>query len=191
MDWASLYNYTPSYLTMAKSKVPLVLRASFTSTAAEQAAGEQLAIDLSAYVDALAGKVLKIRNVWFGMDYSDSQAIPTTLYEADAPVGTVQLTTGTQTSIKAMSDDRVIAMQQYYFQAADAAGDTSPPQWFSVLPVPDMGFYVAADALTFMQETSGDAFDEDTRFLCVIEAERVKLTASDVNFLLVNQTLTG
>ena len=63
---------------MAKSKVPLVLRASFTSTTSEQAAGEQLSIDLSAYVDALAGKVLRIRNVWFGLDNGTGEAIPTT-----------------------------------------------------------------------------------------------------------------
>jgi len=176
---------------MAKSKVPLVLRASFTSDATEQAAGEQLAIDLSAYVDALAGKVLKIRNVWFGLDNGSGEAIPTTAYEADAPTGTVQLTTGTQTAVKAMSDDRVIAVSQYYYQAIDVNGATAPPVWFSVMPAPDMGFYVAADALTFMQVTSGNTFDSSVRFLCVIEAERVKLTASDVNFLLVNQTLTG
>ena len=176
---------------MAKSKVPLILRAAFTSTTTEQAAGEQLAIDLSAYVDALSGKVLKINNVWFGIDFSSSQAVPVTQYEADAPSGTVQLTTGTQTGVKAMSDDRVIAMQQYYYQAVDVGGTSVPPSWFSVLPVPDMGYFVAADGLSFMNETSGDNFDSDIRFLCVIEAERVKLTASDVNFLLVNQTLTG
>jgi len=168
-----------------------MLRASFTSTTSEQAAGEQLAIDLSAYVDALAGKVLKIRNVWFGMDNGTGEAIPTTFYEGDAPVGTIQLTTGTQTAVKAMSDDRVIAVSQYYYQAIDNNGATAPPVWFSVMPPPDMGFYVAADALTFMQVTSGNTFDDDVRFLCVLEAERVKLSASDVNFLLVNQTLTG
>ena len=176
---------------MAKSKVPLMLRASFTSTSAEQGAGEELAIDLSAYVDALAGKVLRIQNVWFGLDNGSGNAIPTTFYEADACVGTMQLTTGTQTATKAISDDRVIASSQYYYQAIDVNGATAPPVWFSVLPVPDMGFYVAADALTFMNFTSGNTFDDDVRFLCVIEAERVKLTASDVNFLLVNQTLTG
>ena len=176
---------------MAKSKVPLMLRASFTSTTSEQAAGEQLAIDLSAYVDALAGKVLRIRNVWFGLDTGSGDAVQSTFYEADAPIGGMQLTTGTQTSLKAISDDRVIASSQYYYQAVDVNGATSPPQWFSVLPVPDMGFYVAADALTFMQKTSGNNFDDDIRFLCVFEAERVKLSASDVNFLLVNQTLTG
>jgi len=176
---------------MAKSKVPLVLRTSFTSTTAEQAAGEQQTIDLSAYVDALSGKVLKINNVWFGIDYASSTAVPVTQYEADAPSGTLQLTTGTQTSIKAMSDDRVIAMQQYYYQAVSTDGTSVPPSWFSVLPVPDMGFFVAADVLSFMNETSGDNFDSDIRFLCVLEAERVKLTASDVNFLLVNQTLSG
>ena len=176
---------------MAKSKVPLVLRASFTSDTTEQAAGEQLAIDLSAYVDALSGKVLRIRQVWFGIDDGSGECVPPNDYEADAPCGTMQLCTGNQTSIKAMSDDRVIAMQQYYYQAVDINGSSTPPQWFSKLPVPDMGFYVAADALTFMNHVNVDNFDSDTRFLCVIEAERVKLTASDVNFLLVNQTLTG
>jgi len=175
---------------MAKSKVPLVLRASFTSTGTEQLAGEQLAIDLSAYVDALSGKVLRIRNVWFGVDNGSGLAVPTSDYEADAPSGVMQLTTGTQTAVKAMSDDRVIAQSMYYYQAVDINGASSPPAWFAVLPVPDMGFYVAADALTF-QQIQTQAFDSDTRYLCVIEAERVKLTAADVNFLLVNQTLTG
>ena len=176
---------------MAKSKVPLILRASFTSTTAEQTAGEQLAIDLSAYVDALSGIVLKIRNVWFGIDDGSGEAVPTSDYEADAPAGIMQLTTGTQTAIKAMSDDRVIAMQSWYYQAVDINGASSPPQVVWALPVPDMGYYVAADALTFQTCPQDQAFDSDTRFLCVIEAERVKLTASDVNFLLVNQTLTG
>ena len=176
---------------MAKSKVPLVLRASFTSTTTEQGNGEQLAIDLSAYVDALAGKVLKIRNVWFGIDDASSGSVTPADYEADAPTGTMQLTTGTQTSIKAMSDDRVIATQQYYYQAVDVNGASTAPSWFAILPVPDMGFYVASDALTFMQKNDGNSFDTDTRYLCVFEAERVKLTAADVNFLLVNQTQTG
>ena len=176
---------------MAKSKVPLVLRASFTSTNAEQLAGEQLAVDLSAYVDALSGKVLRIRNVWFGIDDGSGLALPMADYEADAPSGVMQLTTGTQTAIKAMSDDRVISQVQYYYQAVDINGDSDPPTEIWNLPVPDMGFYVAADALTFMNQITVDGFDTDTRFLCVIEAERVKLTAADVNFLLVNQTLTG
>jgi len=176
---------------MAKSKVPLVLRASFTSTTAEQLAGEQIAIDLSAYVDPLAGKVLKVNNVWFGIDQGSSSCIPPNFYEADAPCGTMQLTTGTQTSIKAMSDDRVIAMRQFYYQAVDINGASTPPQWFSILDVADMGYYVASDAMSFMAHVVVDGFDDDVRFLCVLEAERVKLSAADVNFLLVNQTFTG
>jgi len=174
-----------------KSKVPLVLRSSFTSTTAEQTAGEELTIDLSAYVDALAGKVLKINNVWFGIDDANNDAVGASDYEGSSPTGTMQLTTGTQSALKAMSDDRVIAMSQYYYQAVDINGASTGPSWFSVLPAPEMGFFVAADSLTFMNELSHNTFDSDTRFLCVFEAERVKLTASDVNFLLVNQTLTG
>jgi hypothetical protein len=176
---------------MAKSKVPLVLRASFTSDTTEQAAGEQLAIDLSSFVDPLSGKVLKINQAWFGIDNATGGSVTTADYEADSPSGVMQLTTGTQTAIKAMSDDRVIAMQQYYYQAVDINGASSPPQWFSVLPVPDMGYYVASDTVTFMQINNGDNFDSDTRYLVVFECERVKLSAADVNFLLVNQTLTG
>lgn len=175
---------------MAKSNVPLVLRASFTSTTAEQLAGEQLAVDLSSYVDPLAGKVLKINNVWFGIDNGSSITVAPNDYEADAPCGTMQLATGTQTSVKAMSDDRVIAMRQFYYQAVDINGASTPPQWFSILPVPSMGYYVASDSVTFMIHVAVDGFDSDTRFLCVFEAERVKLTAADVNFLLVNQTFT-
>jgi hypothetical protein len=173
---------------MVKSKVPLILRAAFTSTAAEQAAGEQLTIDLSAYVDALAGKVLKIRNVWFGIDDGSGESVPISDYEADAPNGIMQLTTGTQSSIKAMSDDRVIAQMSYYYQAVDVNGASSPPQVVWSLPVADMGYFVAADTLTFQTAPQDQAFDSDTRYLVVFEAERVKLTAADVNFLLVNQT---
>jgi len=176
---------------MAKSKVPLVLRASFTSDTTEQLAGEQLAIDLSAYVDALSGKVLKINSVWFGIDDGSGLALPMTDYEADAPSGVMELTTGSQTVIKGSNDDRVIAYSQYYYQAVDVNGQSVPPSWFSVIPPPTMGYYVAADTLTFMQQCKTQVFDTSTRYTCVIEAERVKLTANDVNFLLVNQTLTG
>jgi len=176
---------------MAKSKVPLVLRASFTSTNAEQLAGEELTLDLSAYVDALSGKVLKINSVWFGIDDGAGLALPMADFEADAPSGVMQLATGTQTALKAMSDDRVISMVSYYYQAVDINGASSAPGEIWNLPPPSMGFFVAADTLTFMNQITADGFDTDTRFLCVIEAERVKLTASDVNFLLVNQTLTG
>jgi len=176
---------------MAKSKVPLVLRASFTSTTAEQLAGEQLAIDLSAYVDALSGKVLKINSVWFTVDNGSGLALPTSDYEADAPTGIMELATGSQTVIKGSNDDRVIAYSQYYYQAVDVNGASTAPSWFSVVPPPAMGYFVAADTLTFMQQCTTQVFDSDTRYTCIIEAERVKLTAADVNFLLVNQTLTG
>jgi len=176
---------------MAKSKVPLVLKTSFSSDTTEQAAGEQIAIDLSAYVDALSGKVLRVNNVWFSMDEGNAGAIPTTDYEADAVAGTIQLTTGTQVALLGPQDDRVIMQAQYYYQAVDINGASTAPSWFSVLPVPDMGFYVAADTLTFMQQCSVDVFDTTNRWVVVIEAERVKLTPADINFLLVNQTIAG
>jgi len=177
---------------MAKSKVPLVLKTAFSSThTAEQSAGEQITIDLSAYVDALSGKVLRVNNAWFSIDNTAGLAVAPTDYEADAPCGTIQLTTGTQTALLGPQDDRVIMYAQYYYQAVDISGTSVPPSWFSVLPVPEMGFYVAADTLTFMQQTSVDVFDSTTRWTVVIEAERVKLTPADINFLLVNQTIAG
>jgi len=176
---------------MAKSKVPLVLKAAFSSDTTEQAAGEQITIDLSAYVDALSGKVLRVNNVWFCIDEGAGGAVAPTDYEADAPCGTIQLTTGTQTALLGPQDDRVIMNAQYYYQAAAIDGNSVPPVWFSVIPVPDMGFFVAADTLTFMQQCSVDVLDTTTRWTVVLEAERVKLTPADINFLLVNQTIAG
>ena len=176
---------------MAKSKVPLILKTSFTSTTAEQVAGEQKAIDLSAYVDPLSGKVLQITRVSFSIDMGSAAAIPTTMYEADAPNGCMQLATGTQTGLIGPQDDRNIASSQYYYQAVDVNGASTAPSWFSVLPVPELGYFVAADALTFMNLTGGNPFDDDVRFAVIIEAMRVKLTTADINFLLVNQTFTG
>jgi len=175
---------------MAKSKVPLVIRSSFNSTTAEQTAGEEKTIDLSAYVDPLSGKVLKITKVSFSMDKGTGLPIGVTYYEADDTSGVLMLTTGTQTAIIGPQDDRVIASTQYYFQAEGTVGNSVPPQWFSVLPVPELGFFVAADTLTFMHQNV-DAFDDTVRLAVVIEAERVKLTSNDINFLLVNQTFTG
>jgi len=176
---------------MAKSKVPLVLKTSFSSDTTEQLAGEQVTIDLSAYVDALSGKVLRINNVWFSIDYGSGEAIPTSDYEADAIAGAIQLTTGAQTALLGPQDDRMIMYAQYYYQAVDINGASTAPSWFSVIPVPDMGFYVAADTLTFMQKCASDVFDTSNRWVVVIEAERVKLTPADINFLLVNQTIAG
>ena len=176
---------------MAKSKVPLVLKTSFTSTDAEQIAGEQKVIDLSAYVDPLSGKVLQITRVSFSMDIGTGAAIPTTYYEADSSSGTMQLATGSQTGLIGPQDDRVIASSQYFYQAVNITGESIPPSWFSVMPVPEMGYFVAADSLTFMNLTGGTKFDNDVRFAIMIEALRVKLTTADINFLLVNQTFTG
>jgi hypothetical protein len=176
---------------MAKSKVPLIMKASFTSTTAEQIAGEVKVIDLSAYVDPLSGKVLQITRVSFSVDMGTGAAIPTTMYEADAPNGTMQLTTGTQTGLVGPQDDRNIASSQYYYQAVDTNGASTAPSWFSVIPVPKLGFFVAADSITFMNLTGGNPFDDDVRFAIIIEAMRVKLTTADINFLLVNQTFTG
>ena len=55
--------------------------------------------------------------------------------------------------------------------------------------VPDMGYYVAADTLTFMAQHQLD-LQASIRHTVVIECEKIKLPAADVNFLLVNQTIT-
>jgi len=175
---------------MAKSKVPLILRTVMTSTTAEQTAGEQKTIDLSAYVDALSGKVLRINSVWFSIDNASAMPVQSSFYEGSDVSGTIELSTGTQTTLMGPQDDRIIQSSQYFYQATNITGTMAPPVWFSVLPVPDMGFYVAADVLTFQNQQT-TAFDNSVRFCVIIEAERVKLTPADINFLLVNQTLSG
>jgi len=175
---------------MAKSIVPLILKTVFSSTTAEQTAGEEKTIDLSAYVDALSGKVLRINRVSFSIDNTTALPVQTSFYEASDVSGTLMLTTGTQTGFLGPQEDRVIQYSQYSYQAANVTGTSVPPAWFSILPVPEMGYYVAADGLTFMNKCNS-AFDDTVRFCVVIEAERIKLKPADINFLLVNQTISG
>ena len=82
-------------------------------------------------------------------------------------------------------------------QVIDATGasqiDTSKAAgtvWsFENFLVPEMGYYVAADTLTFMAQHQLD-LQASIRHTVVIECEKIKLPAADVNFLLVNQTIT-
>ena len=191
---------------MAKSRVPLMLRASFTSTEAEQPSIETVAMDLSAYVDPLNGKVLKINKVTFVVDDGSGEALPVDAFyptstAASGGCWTAQLATGTQPSIKGVNDNRNIATKFTYValisQVIDATAasqaDTTKEAgtvWsFENFMVPDMGYYVAADTLTFMAQHQLD-LQASIRHTVVIECEKIKLPAADVNFLLVNQTIT-
>ena len=178
-----------------------MLRASFTSTTSEQPSFESVNLDLSAYVDALSGKVLKINKVTFMADSGAGLAFSDLDFDSSRGGEWVsQLVTGTQTAIKGCNDDRVVASKYWYISSqwevidATSASDPSSPSgtvWTSYeMTAPEAGFYVAADAMTFAAQHTLD-MDSSARHICVIEAERVKLSASDVNFLLVNQTLTG
>ena len=171
-----------------------MLRSAFNSTVSDQPSYESKQIDLSAYVDALSGKVLKINKVTFLADDGDGGAFTTGSFDGSAGGEWVaQLVTGTQTSLKGAQDDRMVATQ--FTQAALTYNSATPIATgvvftFYNLDVPDMGFYVATDTLTFAAQHVLD-IDVTARHICVIEAERVKLSSSDINFLLVNQTFTG
>jgi len=179
---------------MAKSQVPFLLRDEFTSTTSEQAEGEYKTMDLSAYVDPLNGKVLKIVNVKFVID--NGAGLP--IEDADilnySPV--VQLLTGSQTAVKSASDIRTIAMTQFYIrrvthQTGASAWTDSGVGWATdEMHPPTAGYFVASDTLTFIQQSQTDAINT-LRFMVIIEAQKVKLSANDVNFLLVNQVFTG
>jgi hypothetical protein len=192
---------------MAKARVPLLLRASFTSTEAEQPAIETVAMDLSAYVDPLNGKVLRISKVHFIVDDGSGEAMPAAAFINLATSGlgggawTAQLCTGTQTAMKGTNDNRNIATTYTYVSVSTGNRDmtsTTPSTTSAVqglnwsymsFPVPELGYYVAADTLTFMAQHQLD-LEASIRHTCVIECEKVKLPPSDVNFLLVNQTIT-
>ena len=88
-------------MAKAKSQVPLLLRDEFTSTTSEQAEGEYKTIDISAYVDPLNGEVLKIVGVKFMLD--NGSGLPLTDGDILSYEPVVQLVTGTQTGIKAIS----------------------------------------------------------------------------------------
>jgi len=171
-----------------------MLRASFTSTTSEQPAYESVNIDLSAYVDALSGKVLKINKVTFMSDNGAGAPFSTTSFDTSGGAEWVQqLVTGTQTALKGANDDRMVAeqfsMASLVYNGSSGAASGVVFTFYN-LEVPEAGFYVAADNLTFAAQHAL-VTDVSVRHICVIEAERIKLTAADVNFLLVNQTLTG
>jgi len=177
-----------------KSIVPLVLRDSFTSATSEQSEGEYKTIDVSAYVDPLNGKVLKIERVTMLVD--TGSGLP--LSDADFAYEftyTTQLLAGSQTGLKAASDDRCIAAKYWEWaeSVVEASSGVFAAQGISLsaieLRVPKMGYYLAADTMTIIQKCLVDA-TSSIRFMWIIEAQRVKLSAQDVNFLLVNQTQT-
>ena len=194
---------------MAKARVPLLLRASFTSTEAEQPSIETVAMDLSAYVDPLNGKVLKISKVHFIVDDRTGEALPAAAFInlassiAGGGAWTAQLCTGTQTAMKGTNDNRNVATEYTWVSVntgtlTNAVAATTPAtanivmglNWsFMNFPVPELGYYVAADTLTFMAQHQLD-LEASIRHTCVIECEKVKLPPADVNFLLVNQTIT-
>jgi len=193
---------------MAKARVPLLLRASFTSTEAEQPSIETVSMDLSAYVDPLNGKVLRISKVHFLVDDGSGEALPAaafinlaTMTQPGGGAWTAQLCTGTQTAMKGTNDNRNVATTYTYVSVSSGNSNmtsTTPANTSIVMglnwsylsfPVPELGYYVAADTLTFMAQHQLD-LEASIRHTCVIECEKVKLPASDVNFLLVNQTIT-
>jgi len=193
---------------MAKARVPLLLRASFTSTEAEQPSIETVSMDLSAYVDPLNGKVLRISKVHFIVDDGSGEALPAaafinlaTMTQPGGGAWTAQLCTGTQTAMKGTNDNRNVATTYTYVSVSSGNSNmtsTTPANTSIVMglnwsylsfPVPELGYYVAADTLTFMAQHQLD-LEASIRHTCVIECEKVKLPASDVNFLLVNQTIT-
>jgi hypothetical protein len=103
------------------------------------------------------------------------------------------LMTGAQTSMLGANDERTIASQSYYVKPSaadptnfDGVGVTSIKYDINK----EFGFYVATDTLTFGVQF-GNVGNATIRMCCVINLVRVKLTADDVNVLLVNQTLTG
>ena len=181
-------------MAKAKSQVPLLLRDEFTSTTSEQAEGEYKTIDISAYVDPLNGKVLKIIGVKFMIDNGSGLPLDDTDLLSYEPV--VQLVTGTQTGIKAISDIRTVATTQFYLsrnthQTASSTWTDSGLMFSTdVMGPPAGGYFVASDVMTFIQKSQGDAISS-VRFMVLIEAMRWKLSANDVNFLLVNQVFTG
>jgi len=181
-------------MAKAKSQVPLLLRDEFTSTTSEQAEGEYKTMDISAYVDPLNGEVLKIVGVKFMIDNGSGLPLDDSDLLSYEPVA--QLITGSQTGVKAASDIRTVAMTQFYLgrQTNQTASSTWTDQGLryatDIMHPPAGGYYVASDTLTFIQKSQTDAL-ASVRFMIVIEAQRWKLSANDVNFLLVNQVFTG
>ena len=186
MDWASLYNYTPSYLTMAKGDT-FFLRTNLTTSGADYVSDN---IDISAYTDPSRGRVLVVDRAWVAFA-TDGQG---PIMPADVGSGAASKTIGVQacsekqTSLQELGNNSVFMLVNLYASTVAGPLFSMMQETAAMNPLETTGgFIVPTDAIHCgLDVGSAWAAEIDVGFCFEVHTE--KLSLQRIQELLVSLT---
>ena len=153
-------------------------------------------IDISAYIDTLNGKVLRVNQVWFEWTSDDGGPIECADVGADETCSAVaQLTTETQDGIQPLTNNSMFAKHQIYHTTEDVSGTNLMSMIHednSMNPADfNDGYLVANDTIQLgvSASPSPHTYANDIRCVVLLEVERVKMTANDAQTVLLSQSI--
>ena len=155
----------------------------------------EVEMDISSFVNVLAGEVLRVKQVWFEWTSDDGGTINGTDVAASGAVAGASafasLCSQSFTSVKGIVDNSTIAKNQIYVHIDATANIDFMHEDTGLNPVDfNDGFYVATDGIHLgVDQNTADSFANDIRISCLMECEIVKLSLSDAQAVLVSQTL--
>ena len=153
-------------------------------------------IDISAYIDTLDGKVLRVNQVWFEWTSNDGGPIETADAGVDVTASAVaQLTTESQDGIQPLTNNSMFAKHQIYHATDNQSGtnnfimihedDSMNPADFND------GYLVANDTIQLGVSCSPSphTYANDIRCVVLLEVEQVKMSAKDAQTILLSQSI--
>jgi len=153
-------------------------------------------IDISAFIDTLEGKVLRVNQVWFEWTSDDGGPIESADIGTDETCSAVaQITTESQTGIVPLTNTSMMAKHQIYHTTEDVSGTNLISMIHednSMNPADfNEGFLVANDTIQLgvSASPSPHTYAADIRCTIVLECEKVKMTAGDAQAVLLSQAL--
>ena len=152
---------------------------------------QETSIDISSFVNALQGEVLRIKQVWFEWTSDNGGAILGADVGANQGAsGNAQLMTESNTTIQPFTNNAMIAKNNLYVHA-NATSDIDFIAQDSGLNPYDFedGYIVPTDAIFLAVNQSADSFASNIRVSVLMECEIVRLSKQDLQAVLVAQTL--
>ena len=155
----------------------------------------QTSLDISGFVNALNGEVLRIKQVFFEWTSDNGGAILGTDVSASGPDGAsanAQLTSDSNTTIQPFTNVGMIAKNNIYAHVDSTESITNIYQDSGLNPYDfEDGYLVATDTLYLAvnQNSSPDNWASNIRVSVLMECEIVKLSLEDAQAVLVSQTL--
>ena len=142
-------------------------------------------LDVSAYVDPLDGKVLRIKKVWAEWCSDNGGTITAADIGVDlTSAATAQLSTISQDSLKPLTNSALFFKTQIYATTDNTSGNNNITMMHednSMNPADfSDGFYVASDVIQLgVDSDSPHSFTANVECQVLIECERVKMSEKD------------